>query len=57
MALGALSAGLAHELNNPAAAEVRAAEALSGRLQEARRAMVNLAPKLTEDELPDCSTC
>ena len=28
IALGALSAGLAHELNNPAAAEVRAAEAL-----------------------------
>ena len=50
MALGALSAGLAHELNNPAAAEVRAAEALGGRLQEARRVMVNLAPKLTEGE-------
>jgi signal transduction histidine kinase len=48
MALGALSAGLAHELNNPAAAEVRAAEALSGRLQEARRVLVGLAPKLTE---------
>ena len=28
IALGALSAGLAHELNNPAAAEIRAAEAL-----------------------------
>ena len=28
IALGALSAGLAHELNNPAAAEVRAADAL-----------------------------
>ncbi|HEX8428288.1 sensor histidine kinase [Hymenobacter sp.] len=34
-ALGKLSAGLAHELNNPAAAIVRAAEALSGRLHEA----------------------
>jgi len=51
IALGALSAGLAHELNNPAAAEVRAAEALSGRLQEARQAMVRLAPGLTHDEL------
>ena len=50
MALGALSAGLAHELNNPAAAEVRAAEALGGRLQEARRVLVTLAPKLTETE-------
>jgi signal transduction histidine kinase len=48
IALGSLSAGLAHELNNPAAAEVRAAEALSGRLQEGRRIMVNLAPKLGE---------
>ena len=51
IALGALSAGLAHELNNPAAAEVRAAEALSGRLYEARKAMVTLAPKLTIDEI------
>ena len=51
IALGALSAGLAHELNNPAAAEVRAAEALSGRLQEGRRAMVSLAPKLSKDQL------
>jgi signal transduction histidine kinase len=51
MALGALSAGLAHELNNPAAAEVRAAEALGGRLQEGRRAMLDLAPKLSRDEL------
>jgi signal transduction histidine kinase len=50
MALGALSAGLAHELNNPAAAEVRAAEALSGRIQEARRVLVDVAPKLAEGE-------
>jgi signal transduction histidine kinase len=48
MALGALSAGLAHELNNPAAAEVRAAEALGSRLQEARRAILSVAPQLTE---------
>ena len=52
IALGALSAGLAHELNNPAAAEVRAAEALSGQLQEARQAMVKLAPKLTKARAP-----
>ena len=50
MALGALSAGLAHELNNPAAAEVRAAEALSGRLQEARRVMLPWPPELSNDE-------
>jgi len=52
MALGSLSAGLAHELNNPAAAEVRAAETLSGRLQEGRRAMIALAGKLDKDDLP-----
>jgi signal transduction histidine kinase len=52
IALGALSAGLAHELNNPAAAEVRAAEALSDRLQEGRRAMIQLVPKLSKDEFP-----
>ena len=51
IALGALSAGLAHELNNPAAAEARAAEALSGRLHEGRKAMVELAPTLGKDEL------
>jgi len=51
IALGALSAGLAHELNNPAAAEVRAAEALGGRLQEARQAMVRVAPSMTTEKL------
>jgi signal transduction histidine kinase len=51
IALGALSAGLAHELNNPAAAEARAAEALSGRLQEGRQAMIKLAPQLVKGEL------
>src|SRR5204862_1186274 len=49
IALGALSAGLAHELNNPAAAEVRAAEALGVRLQDARTAMLRMAPRLNED--------
>jgi signal transduction histidine kinase len=52
IALGALSAGLAHELNNPAAAEVRAAEALNTRLREGRLAMVHLAPKLGKDDFP-----
>jgi signal transduction histidine kinase len=52
IALGALSAGLAHELNNPAAAEVRAAEALSARIQDARAAMVKLAPQAGQEELP-----
>jgi signal transduction histidine kinase len=51
VALGELSAGLAHELNNPAAAEARAAEALSGRLQEGRKAMIKLAPTLGKNEL------
>ena len=51
IALGALSAGLAHELNNPAAAESRAADVLSGRLQEGRHTMVKLAPKLGRDQL------
>jgi signal transduction histidine kinase len=51
IALGALSAGLAHELNNPAAAEVRAAEALSARILDARSAMVKLAPEADTDEL------
>ncbi len=52
MALGALSAGLAHELNNPATAEVRAAESLSGRLQEGRAAMLRLSPRLSAEKLP-----
>jgi signal transduction histidine kinase len=52
IALGALSAGLAHELNNPAAAEVRAADALSSRIHDARAAMVKLAPQAAQNELP-----
>jgi signal transduction histidine kinase len=51
IALGALSAGLAHELNNPAAAETRAAEALSAELASGRRAMIRLAPQLDQDAL------
>jgi len=51
IALGAMSAGLAHELNNPAAAEVRAADALGGRLQEARQALVRVAPSMSTEKL------
>jgi signal transduction histidine kinase len=46
VALGSLSAGLAHELNNPAAAEVRAAQALRERLDDARRAIVGFAAEV-----------
>ena len=52
IALGALSAGLAHELNNPAAAEVRAAEALNARILDARSAMVKLAPEAEQRRTP-----
>ena len=52
IALGALSAGLAHELNNPAAAEIRAADALGSRLREAREAMLHLAPALSKEQFP-----
>lgn len=38
LALGKLAAGLAHELNNPASAVVRAANVLRGYLEERRRA-------------------
>jgi signal transduction histidine kinase len=51
MSLGALSAGLAHELNNPASAEVRAAEALTATLQVARKAVVRMMPVLPPDAL------
>lgn len=42
MALGKLSAGLAHELNNPAAAATRAANDLLAALEELRRADLDL---------------
>ena len=41
--LGTLSAGLAHELNNPAAATARAVDALEGSLDEALGALGHLA--------------
>ena len=51
VALGALSAGLAHELNNPASAGVRAADALGDRLRDARDAMLRMAPKLSSERV------
>jgi len=50
--LGRLSAGLAHELNNPAAAIERTASLLEERLDEAEQATLALgAAKLTETQL------
>ena len=43
VAMGSLSAGLAHELNNPASAGVRAAQALRERVNEARQNIVGVA--------------
>jgi signal transduction histidine kinase len=43
LALGSLTAGLAHELNNPAAAEVRAAAALRERIAKMRLKLGHLA--------------
>jgi signal transduction histidine kinase len=53
LALGALSAGLTHELNNPAAAAARATSALRERVQGMRRKLAKLAheeldPRLLE---------
>ncbi len=51
MALGKLSAGLAHELNNPAAAARRAAADLRERLGSMRRAAAELAARgLTNED-------
>jgi signal transduction histidine kinase len=50
--LGKLSAGLAHELNNPASAIERSAALLGGRLEEAQRATRALgAAGLTDSQL------
>ncbi|MCW3814340.1 ATP-binding protein [Micromonospora sp. DR5-3] len=43
LALGALSAGLTHELNNPAAAAVRATSALRGRVAKMRHKLALIA--------------
>ena len=45
VSLGKLSAGLAHELNNPAAAIERSATLLEDRLDEAERATLGSAPR------------
>ena len=52
MALGKLSAGLAHELNNPAAAARRAAQHLSERLQTLNHLCLTLSHQtLTADQI------
>jgi len=52
VSLGRLSAGLAHELNNPASAVVRGAALLPKMMAEAERATARLAKAgLTDDEL------
>jgi len=52
VSLGKLSAGLAHELNNPASAIERGAALLEGRLEDAERATRSLgAARLTDAQL------
>src|SRR3954451_11908481 len=51
LALGELSAGLTHELNNPAAAAVRATSALRERVAGMRHKLAFLAKKDIEPEL------
>jgi signal transduction histidine kinase len=52
LSLGKLSAGLAHELNNPVSAIERGASILEGRLEETEHATRALgASKLTDDQL------
>ena len=50
MALGKLSAGLAHELNNPAAAAVRAAQSLMGSFQDIREVSLRLLKHASTEE-------
>lgn len=49
-ALGKLSAGLAHELNNPAAAAIRASEELGGAVREAQLAALVHDDRFSPDE-------
>jgi len=49
-ALGKLSAGLAHELNNPAAAAMRASEDLSGAVLEAQLAAIGHDERFSAEE-------
>jgi signal transduction histidine kinase len=53
LALGELSAGLTHELNNPAAAAVRATSALRERVAGMRHKLAYLAKKDIDPELLD----
>jgi signal transduction histidine kinase len=50
LSLGRLSAGLTHELNNPAAAAVRATSALRERVAKMRRKLGNLASGAVDGE-------
>lgn len=50
-ALGTMAAGLAHELNNPAAAIARSAASLEGAFQRAERAASRLASAAPETDL------
>jgi signal transduction histidine kinase len=51
LALGSLSAGLTHELNNPAAAAVRATSSLRDRLADMRHELSTIASGLDQDTL------
>jgi signal transduction histidine kinase len=51
LALGSLSAGLTHELNNPAAAAVRAAGSLRSRLSEMRSRLASIASSFDRGDL------
>jgi signal transduction histidine kinase len=51
LALGSLSAGLTHELNNPAAAAVRATSSLRDRLTDMRHALATISSGFDRDTL------
>src|SRR5580698_4397550 len=51
LALGSLSAGLTHELNNPAAAAVRATSTLRDRLTDMRHALATIASGFDRETL------
>ena len=51
LALGSLSAGLTHELNNPAAAAVRATSSLRDRLADMRQALATITSDFDRDTL------
>ena len=55
-ALGKLSAGLAHELNNPAAASVRAADQLHGVISDLQKVTVELAKNIADGKHFDTIT-